>query len=258
LNTRVPLSQGIQTIERGGLILDAIKNSESSVTLTALSKEVNMSKNNLKKYLVSFVKIGFLSFDEEGKTYKLGSKLIDLGLNALKELNLYSFIDTYITKIKDQLNKPIALAIWADTGPIISKYQKSNNPININIEIGYSPPMLLSSVGKCFAAFLPPSSTKEVKDKEIEKYNLDKNQVEYEMSAIEKSGYSYRNQEYDYIPGNCSISAPIFNNVGEIVAAVCVLGFMEDLGTDSESNDVQVLKEVTKEISFNLAYKTNE
>src|SRR5699024_11351752 len=95
----------------------------------------NMSKNNLKKYLVIFVRNGFLVFDEVDKTYSLGPKLISLGLKALNQLDLFAFIDSYIFKIKDLLNKPVALAVWADNRPVITRFQKSNNPIDINMEI---------------------------------------------------------------------------------------------------------------------------
>src|SRR5699024_8630522 len=157
------------------------------VKLTALSKDVGIPKNNLKKYLVSFVRTGFLVFDETNKTYSLGPELISLGLNALNQLDLFSFIDSYISKIIDLLNKPVALAIWSDKGPVISRYQRSNKPVNINIEIGYSPPLLVSSVGKCFAAFLPSELTEEIMEKEVNKFNLNKKSVERELEVISKT-----------------------------------------------------------------------
>src|SRR5699024_11853837 len=87
-------------------------------------KVKEIEKNNLNIYLVSFVRSGFLVFDDTNKTYNLGPKLISLGLNALNQLDIFSFIDSYITKIKNLLNKPVALAIWGDQGPVISRYQK--------------------------------------------------------------------------------------------------------------------------------------
>jgi len=251
MENKFSANQGIQSIDKASLILDTIKEANKPLNLTALSDCTNMSKNNLKKYLVSFVRNGFLVFNESDKTYSLGPKLISLGLKALNQLDLFSFIDSYIFKIKDLLNKPVALAVWADNRPVITRFQKSNNPIDINMEIGYSPPLLVSSVGKCFAAFSSPEITKEVMEKEIKEFNLKRKNVEQELMSITKKGYSFREKEYDHIPGNCSISAPIFDASGNIIAAICILGFANGLGMNPESNDVQVLQKVTREVSFN-------
>ena len=247
--------QGIQSIEKASLILDKIKEANYPTNLTALSKDTDISKNNLKKYLVSFVRTGFLVFDDTNKTYNLGPKLISLGLNALNQLDIFSFIDSYITKIKNLLNKPVALAIWGNQGPVISRYQKSNKPVNINIEIGYSPPLLVSSVGKCFAAFASSDLTKEIMVKEMKEFDLDKQSVEKDLSDVYKTGYSFRDKEYEHIPGNRSISAPVFDVSGNIIAVICVLGFTNDLDTNVKSDDVQTLQKITEEVSFNSIYK---
>lgn len=255
MENKISTNQGIQSIDKATFILDTIKESNSSLNLTTLSNYTNISKNNLKKYLVSFVRNGFLVFDEADKTYSLGPKLISLGLRALNQLDLFAFIDSYISKIKNLLNKPVALAVWADNRPVITRFQKSNNPININMEIGYSPPLLVSSVGKCFAAFSSPELIKDIMETEIKEFNLNKNNVEQELISISKKGYSFREKEYEHIPGNRSISAPIFDVSGNIIAAICILGFANDLSMEPESNDVKVLQQITQEVSFNSIYK---
>src|SRR5699024_257105 len=119
-NKEYPKERGIQTLERSILILDEIKKNTEPLTLTELSKKVNMSKNHLKKYLVSFVKTSTLTFDEETKTYDLGSKLIDLGLNALNRFSILSIIEPFMQQIKNDIQQSSALAIWTDRGPMIT------------------------------------------------------------------------------------------------------------------------------------------
>lgn len=242
--------QGIQSIEKASVILEKVKASSHPINLTDLAKRTEISKNNLKKYLISFIRTGFLVFDETNKTYSLGPKLISLGLTALNHMDIFSFIDAYVVNLKNKLNKSVAVAIWADNGPIISKYQRSDNPVNIHIEIGYAPPLLLSSVGKCFAAFSPAEITEASIEKEIQEYRLNKKDIEEELKAISEKGYAYRDREYEHIPGNRSIAAPVFDALGEISAVVCVLGFTSDLAVTEESTDVQTLKRITKSASF--------
>jgi len=257
LKQKFPTSQGVQSVEIGIIILEALKDNENPMTLTELSKKLNMTKNRLKKYLVSFVRGGVLVFDNEHKTYRFGPKLIELGLNALNRLNIFSIIKPYMLQIKNKTSQSSALAIWTENGPIIAKYQRGNRPINVDIEVGYYPPLLGSAVGKCFAAFLPSQFTKELIDKEIITYDLDKRLVIEELNDIKEKEFSVRDSYFGDLPGNHSIACPIFDHSGMIIAAVCILGFTNDLDTSEQSYDVQTLKEVTRKISNQFAYQSN-
>src|SRR5699024_12380109 len=137
-----------------------------------LSKQTGVSKSNLQKYLTSFLNLEILYFDEKTKTYNFSLKLIDLGLNALRKKDVTTIVDPYMNKIKEELNHASILALWTNEGPIIVKYQNSGKAINVEIEVGYRPPLLVSSVGKCFAAFLPKETIENLYNQDLEEKNL--------------------------------------------------------------------------------------
>lgn len=246
--------QGIQTVERTALVLEEIRNSSHPLTLTELSKKAFMSKNNLKKYLVSFLRVGFVTFNDKNKTYDLGPKLIELGLHALNEYSVISIIDPFMLKIKEEFESSSALAIWTQSGPVISKYQSSGRSLNVEIKLGYYPPLLKSSIGKCFASFLSSQYTEDIINKEIKAYELDSKLVEEELNHIKKNGFASRDEDFNELPGSLSIAAPIFNHAGEIVGVISILGFTSDFNTNEQSNDVQRIKEIAREISDKLGY----
>ncbi|WP_158233846.1 IclR family transcriptional regulator [Sporosarcina sp. P3] len=247
-------TQGIQTVERTALILQEMKNSNKPLTLTELSKKVVMSKNNLKKYLVSFVRTDFVTFNESNKTYDLGPKLIELGLHALGKHSVISMIDPFMLKIKNELKYSSALAIWSSNGPVISKYQSSGRSLNVEIKLGYHPPLLKSSIGRCFASFLPKHYTEDIMANEMDFYKLSKESVEEDLSNIRSKGFASRDETSGELPGSLSIAVPIFNYDGEIVAAICILGFASEFTINEQSNEVQKLRKIAKEVSDQLAY----
>jgi len=250
-----PKERGIQTLERAVLILDEIKESPEPLTLTELSKKVYMSKNHLKKYLISFVKTGILTFDRDKKTYEFGYKLIDFGLNALNRFSIFSMIDSFMQQIKNELSQSSALAIWTDKGPLVTNYETSGRSINVQVELGYSPPLLGSAIGKCFAAFLPLKLTEPLQDKEIRDYKLDRKLVIKELHHIKEIGVSTRNHYFGDLPGSQCIACPIFDYSDEMVAAISIIGFSNDIDTHPQSNDVQFMKNIARKISKQLAYK---
>jgi len=249
-------TKGIQSFERAVYILDEIKNSREPLTLTELSRKTSMSKSSLQKYLISFLKLDIVFLNEEKKTYDLGPKLIDLGLNALNRIDIISVIDPYLLKIKEEFNQASVLALWTEKGPIIVKYQSSGKSINVEIEVGYNPSLLRSSVGKCFAAFLPIHVTEELLNKEITAYNLDINDVKKELSFTKKEGFAYRDNHYGDLPGSHTIASPILDYTEKVVGVLGIIGFSHDLNTDINSKEVIRLKEITKDISKLLSYQT--
>jgi len=256
LNQRSLKTKGIQSVERAVYILDEIKNNGDPITLTELSHRTSMSKSSLQKYLVSFLKLDMLHYEEATKTYNFGFKLIDLGFSALNRIDVISIIEPFLVKIKEELNQSSILALWTEQGPIIVKYQGSGRAINVEVEVGYRPPLLISSIGKCFAAFLPDQVTKDVFNNEISAYNLDKESIIKELSYTKENGFASRDRQFEKLPGSHTIASPIFDYSGKAIAVMGVVGFTHDFNTTANSNEVIKLKEITKHISKLLAHQT--
>ena len=256
LDQRSLKTKGIQSLERAVYILDEIKKNGNPITLTELSHRTSMSKSSLQKYLVSFLKLDVLHYEVATKTYNFGFKLIDLGFSALNRIDVISIIDPFLVKIKEELNQSSVLALWTEQGPIIVKYQNSGRSINVEIEVGYRPPLLISSIGKCFATFLPDQITKSLFDKEISAYNLDEADILKELSYIKEKGFASRDSQFGNLPGSHTIASPIFDYTGKAIAVMGIIGFTHDFNTALNSKEVIELKEITKSISKLLANET--
>lgn len=249
MEQNVASPKGIQSVEHAIFILDQVKKAKKPLTLTELSTMTGMSKSRLQKYLVSFVKLALLTLNEKEKTYNLGPKLIELGLSAQRQFDIISVIAPFLLEIKEELNQSSLIAFWTEQGPTIVNYQGSGRIINVGIEVGSYTPLLKSSVGKCFAAFLPEHLTKELFDYELVRYELDRDEVVKELNEIRALGFSYRDRNFGDLPGNVSAAAPVFDHSDQVAAVVCIIGFEGDLNVDRNSKAVNKLKEVVENVS---------
>jgi len=247
-------TKGIQSVERAFFILERFKEYPEGVTLTELSNVTGVSKSNLQKYLASFLNLDVLHFDDGTKKYNFSSKLIELGLSALRKKDIVSIVDPYMVKIKEELNHSSILALWSKDGPIIVKYQGSGKSINVEIELGYRPPLLVSSVGKCFAAYLSNNHVKTLYDKNIEEYNLEPKIIEKQLNEVKEKGFAYRETQFGGLPGNHTIACPIFNYSGNIVGVIGMIGFSHDLNLEMDGEEVKMLKKVSVDISGELLH----
>src|SRR5690625_6023365 len=141
-------SQGIQSLEMAFTILDCFKEANIPMSVSELSSKMNIPKNRIHKYLVSFKRVGALIQNKDDLTYSMGPKLIELGLTALEQVDIASIAEPYIKDLGKELNQSVALAIWSEKEPIVVKYEKRKKPIKVEIQLGYRV-HLMSAVGKC-------------------------------------------------------------------------------------------------------------
>lgn len=242
-------SQGVQSVEHAFAILDCFQKSNGRLSVTEISEQMNMSKSKIHKYLVSFARVGVINQNKTDLTYSIGSKIIELGLYALQQFDIVSIAEPYLRDLSDQLNQSVALAIWSDEGPIVVKYEESNKTINIKLRVGIPYPVLVSAVGKCFAALLPASQIQQLIQQEILQYQLKKEEVEIELNNIREKHLAVRDIQFEEVPGGKAIASPIFDYNDNIIAVICIIGFAGELDHNETSKQVITLKETTKQLS---------
>ncbi|MGO4546041.1 IclR family transcriptional regulator [Paenibacillus sp. 2TAB23] len=251
-NRLISSSQGIQSLEIAFSILKCFKEAKAPLSVSEVSKRMDMPKNKIHKYLVSFTRVGALIQNKKDSTYAMGPSLIELGLVALQQFDVVKIAKPHIREFSKQINHSVALAIWSEEGPIIAEYERSDKPIQVEIQAGYRFPLLMTALGKCFAAFLPFSQVQPLIQREIDNYQLDEEMVKQELQTIREERVSFRNTLFGGIPGSMSVASPIFDYTGNMVAALCLIGFTGEIDTSPSSINVLKLKEKANQITNQL------
>ena len=245
-------SQGIQSLEIAFSILKCFKEAKAPLSVSELSKRLEMPKNKIHKYLVSFIRVGALIQNKKDSTYAMGPALIELGLVALQQYDVAKIAKPHIREFSKRINHSVALAIWSEEGPMIAEYERSDKPIQVEIQAGYRFPLLMTALGKCFAAFLPSTQVRPLIQREIDNYQLDEQTVNQELQTIREERVSFRNTPLAGIPGSMSVASPIFDYTGNMVAALCLIGFAGEIDISPTSEDVLKLKEKASQITKQL------
>lgn len=245
-------SQGIQSIELGFRILKCLEEARQPLSITELCKRLGMSGSKIHKYLVSFCRVGMLQQNENDSRYFLGPQLITFGMVALEKMDIVTVATPYLLDIKRQLNETVALSIWGDNGPYFVKWEQSNRLVNIGINVGSHVPLTNSATGKVFTAYKNRADTKEFLQRELQEGSIDLTEFENELDTVRNQEYAFTNG--GLIPGIAAVSAPIFNYMGEIAAAVTIVGSIGLVGTEASSPTVQVLKQASRKITEKLSF----
>jgi len=242
---------GVRAVERAADILISLGKAERS--LAELSREVGLNKATVLRILASLERKGFVLKDKH-----TGKYAIDVGLWGLFSGALYR---------REGLVKialPFMRDLWEHTGETITLYiQKGSDrvciaelpsvhPLRYTAGLGRTVPLYAGSPGKLMLAYLPPEELNAVLE-EIELLPLtektitDKNVLLTELEQIRKQGWSTSFGER--IEGVSSLSVPIFDGEGRILASLNILGPYVRLGEDRLMGFLGILRAAAENIS---------
>ncbi|HAY08713.1 MAG TPA: IclR family transcriptional regulator, partial [Thauera sp.] len=147
--------RGIQSIEVGGALLQALVRSGKPMILKELAREAGMPPAKAHPYLVSFGKLGLIEQNPLTGRYGLGPFALQVGLTALHGLDPLKAAIPEVARLADDIELNVAIAVWGNLGPTIVHIEECSKQIHVNMRPGtVMTPLLLSATGRVFAAFL--------------------------------------------------------------------------------------------------------
>ena len=80
--------RSIQSIETGFTLINALERAQGPLSLKEVAQHAGMSASKAHFYMVSFKRVGLVTQQEVTGHYALGRYALDLGLSALRRLDL--------------------------------------------------------------------------------------------------------------------------------------------------------------------------
>jgi DNA-binding IclR family transcriptional regulator len=248
-------SAGIQSIENGAPLLSALVDSTNAMTLTALAEAAGMAPGKAHKYLASFVRCGLVTQNASGGRYDLGPFALELGLAAMRRLDIMELAASTLDDLRDQLGTTVSMAIWGNRGPTIVRIAETPTLMSLTIRIGTVMPMLTSSFGRIFAAFLDRRFTQDLIIQELaEEGGLAAQAGLRSMSDVEKILADFRFQGIATAgnlvdPGRAALSAPVFDQNDRMIAALSVIGVQGRIDINADGKTAHSLRAAANRLS---------
>ncbi len=208
-------AQGVNSVEIAVQVLDAVAQFNHPIRAVDIAAITGLSKSRLHKYLVSLCRSGMMYQNPENSLYGLGTKIGHLALAADKQNGHITVINKTLCQLRDKLNISTGLVIVQDNELWLIHYNRSNKAIDIDYQVNTQVPLNHSAAGKVFLAFSQEFANQSLLSAT-------------EIAEIRAQGYSTRLKEESTIPGAKSISCPIYDSAGNLVAAAVVMGFLPE------------------------------
>ncbi len=216
-----------QSLERGLAILSSFTDGKTALGVTELAHLVDLTTSTAQRYVSTLAKLGYLEQDGRTRKYRLGPRVVDLGLAAINSMELREIAAPYLQQLSDDTGYTVNMAILDGTEIVYIERCRTTRAgqreIDLNLHVGARLPAYCTSMGKVLLAALPPDVLARVLDEADlvprgPNTLTDRAALIRELGKVNKVGIAVNNEELSY--GLRSIAVPVHGHAGEVVAAI--------------------------------------
>jgi DNA-binding IclR family transcriptional regulator len=252
--------RGIQSIDVGGRLLQALARGSGAMTLKDLAETAGMPAAQAHTYLVSFGRMDLIEQHPTSGRYDLGAFALELGLASLNRLDAVKIASQEMVVLAERTQQSTAVAVWGNFGPTIVRFEQSVRPIHVNMRTGTVMALTETATGLVLTAHAkssdiaaaleathPDSKTRILAKKMlVERAAL--------LGDVRKRGIA-RAQGHP-VPGVSAFSAPVFDHSGNVALAITALGPTADFDSSWTSAIAAEVKLAAARVSRRLGFSS--
>ncbi|SUE62632.1 IclR family transcriptional regulator [Roseomonas gilardii] len=253
--------RGVQSIEVGGRLLQALVTLPQPAMLRDLATAANLTPAQAHAYLVSYRKLGLVEQDPLSGRYALGPFALQLGLARMHASDLLRMASRAAAEMMEQLGLMATIAVWGTHGPTIIQVQESSMPIHVNLRAGSVYTITGTATGRLFAAFLPTRQVRPLLEEELalgsrsRKVGHATSQAELDRQIAEIRSLGYATTEGIPVPGINAVAAPVFDHTGQMQYAITAIGNAGMLDASPRSPQAEAVLAFAQRLSSELGHQ---
>src|SRR6056297_13788 len=215
----------VKGLARALSILEVLLHRSSPISITQLSQQLGIFPSTVHRMIDTLKYWGFVEQIPYTQEYRLGLKVVELGMAKLYQLNLFNEAIPFLKQIAEQFDETVNLGVLDQGEVVYLDKVESTRIVKAVLYPGRRAPFHCTAIGKVLMAFQPKSiRSKYTKEKKLTRYNqhtiTDPELLENELMKIRESGYALDNGEQ--IEEVHCVAVPIFNLHGIVIAAISI------------------------------------
>jgi len=248
----------VEAIERAIRILDAFSVDRPELGVADIVRLLGIKRSTVHRALATLEAGGLLRQVEATQKYALGPKILNLAHVMQSHLSLTAISLPGMRALRDRFNETVALHVLEGHGRIVVQQVESTHDLRRTYrDVGRLLPLHAGSPGRLLLAYLPPDEIEQViAETRLKPYTpdtiTDPAVLMQELRLIRQRGYAASLGEHS--PGIASVSCPIMDRGGRVIAAINISGPSFRLTQTKALECLPALRETTLAISRQLGY----
>lgn len=253
-----PAAYTVKSLVKALRILELLADgNQPTYTLTELSRGLRLHVSTVHRLLVNLVRQGFVELDPATGGYRLGFRVLRMGLKVLDRLDFRRVADPFLRELNRQTEEAVHLAILHSDRAVSIEEFGSPQPVGLTAPLGGVLPLHCTGVGKTLLAFQGDEVVKRIAEsKGLERYTehtiTTLPLLRKELARIREEGFSVDDEEA--VEGLRCVAAPIFDHAGKVIAAFSVAGPATRLTPARVPALSRLVRETSRQVSYRLGY----
>lgn len=253
------------TIEILDVTLNAIEamasSEKESHSPSALARHLKINRSRLFRILKTLERRGYVDFDPQTETYRLGLKFLTLSQHISERINLRREAEDLLKKLANDTGDSVHLVCRSRNSAIVVDRYLGDNMLQAGTPIGEQLPLYTGAVPKLLLAILP----EEERERILSKMDLapftpntitDKNHLRRVLAAIRQNGYSVDDEELEI--GVYAFGAPVYDDMGYPLAGISVTTPVVRYDLERRFELIRMVVATARELSCRLGYRPKQ
>lgn len=251
----------MQSIVKAFQVLDAFSMERPELAFTEIVQATGLGRTNTHKILKTLVSLNCLSQSHSGGPYRVGPKLFELGTLYLSQINLRRVAMPHLIQMAEKFGGTGYLCTEDDGEALCLERVDMPGPIRVTVlEKGGRLPLHAGAAPLAITASLEDHVIKEIVERKgfmkftehtVQTYS----ELMEQIRRIRREGVAISWE--DVTLGVCSLGAPVFDSMGQLVGAISIGGLLSSFEGERMKAMIQLVKHTAAIISAELGYKPN-
>lgn len=231
------------------------ENGNRTLGVTEIAQSLSLSKAVVHRILTSFRAKGFVEIDEQSHRYRLGPRVLHLGLAYIDGIDMRGIARPVLEDLSRTTNETSTLSIRSGFARVYVDQVTPQRDVKMVVQLGRHEPLHAGASSKALLAFLDDRVIDEYLSKPLVKLTpltiTSPKTLRRELSEIRRAGYAVSMGER--LEGAGSVAAPILGHDGTPAAVISVSGPV-DRFREMAPKAAGILVQATGALSKRLGY----
>jgi IclR family pca regulon transcriptional regulator len=215
----------VQSFARGLAVIRAFNAERPAQTLTDVAAATGLTRAGARRILLTLQTLGYVEAD--GRLFRLTPRILDLGFAYLTSMPFWNVAEPIMENLSAQVHESCSAAVLDRTEIVYVLRVPTHKIMTINLSIGSRLPAWCTSMGRVLLSALDDAQLEATLDaSHLQAYTsrtiTGKDELKEAIAQVRRQGWAIVDQELE--GGLISLSAPIRNRQGRIIAAMNISG----------------------------------
>ena len=253
--------RGIQSVEVGGRLLDALARHRAPLGLSELAGAAQLSAAQAYTYLVSLTRLGLVKRDVLTGSYEPGPLALRLGLLHIGQQPACHVAVSQVAALAEAVGYSVAVCVAGTQGPTIVRYERGGFPLHVNLHVGTVMSLEATSTGRVFCAFFSPAQVAAMWQSQTRPADRTKGPRNPKAGLVPAFGAPLRARLDDIrargmergidapSPGISSLSVPVFDAERRMQLALTVIGPSGSIDVGWDGPVARALRDASRRVT---------